>query len=169
MAIAFSRSLRSLQSDGWRAPLVGLLLGILLLAVWVGWFFLASVRFNETGRVVRIDENGFLIAEFSTASLARLKRGQMALVRLDSEQVGVSIDTKTVPVQAVVSEVKPFDLVPGQVRLAVLPEQAKLLPTALPDQPAIALSASVEVVVERLSPAQLVLRNVGLTQTAKGV
>lgn len=169
MAIAFSRSLRSLQADGWRAPLVGLLVGILLMAVWVGWFFLASVHFNETGRVVKIDENGFLIAEFSTASLAHLKRGQMALVRLDNEQVGVSIDSKTAPLQAVVSEVKPFDLVPGQVRLAVLPGQATSLPAAFPDQAAIALSASVEVVVERLSPAQLVLRNIGLTQAAKGV
>lgn len=176
MAIAFARSLRSLQADSWRAPLLGVLIGIVLMAVWLGWFFLASVSFSETGRMLNADENGFLIGEFSLASVARLKRGQKALIRLDSNTDDTVADEANsraavmqMPVHAIVAEVNPIDLPPGQVRFAVPPGQPVSLPVGLPDEPPLPLAASVEVIVKHLSPAQLVLQHIGLAQSDSDV
>ena len=151
MAIAFSRSLRSLQADRWRATLLGLVVAILLLTAWCGWFFFASIAFSESGRVLAVDDNGFLIAEFPSASLARLKRGQSALV----QPGGTEPNKLALP--AVIAEVYPDDLPPGQIRLALPPRHAVL------DNP---LQARVQIILERLTPMQLVLRHIGLTQTS---
>ena len=173
MAIAFSRSLRSLQADSWRAPLLGLLTGIALMAIWLGWFFLASVNFSETGRMLNADENGFLIGEFSLTSVARLKRGQTALIRLDRDTDAAEDSNRAPvmqpPVHAIVTEVNPIDLPPGQVRFAVPPGQPVSLPSGLPDEPPVPLAASVEVIVKRLSPARLVLQHIGLAQSDNDV
>ena len=152
MAIAFSRSLRSLQADRWRTTLVGLVVAVVLLAAWCSWFFFASIAFGETGHVAFVDENGFLVAEFPSNSLAKLHRGQAASVLLES---GTS--NKSTAVVAILTEVYADDLAPGHIRLAVSPRQSLLVN---PQQ------ARVEIILERLSPAQLALRYLGLAQSS---
>jgi len=159
MAIAFARSLRSLQADGWRAPMLGLLAGILLMVAWASWFFLSSVAFTESGRLLANDANGFLIVQFPTSSLDRLKRGQAATLRWSGDAVSKA------SLRAVIAQVRPTDLAAGQVRIAIPPDQPAPPPGLLPTQdneselPAV----TVEVTVERLSPAQLVLRRIGMS------
>ena len=149
MAIAFSRSLRSLQADRWRGTVVALLVAIVLLAAWLGWFFFASIAFGERGRVLTIDDNGFLIAEFPNTSLTKLKRGQAASILPDNSSA-----TPSSPIPAIITDVAADDLAPGQIRLAFSSRQGQL---HNPSQ------AQVEVILDRLSPAQLVLRHIGLT------
>ena len=54
MPTTFSRTMRSLEGDGFRANLFVLALGTLLLAGWLGWFLLSRVALYEvTGQIVR--------------------------------------------------------------------------------------------------------------------
>jgi hypothetical protein len=48
VSLSFSRSLRSLQNDSYGLSLVRQAVGILLLAAWSAWFFLAKVTLYET-------------------------------------------------------------------------------------------------------------------------
>jgi hypothetical protein len=165
MAIAFARSLRSLQADGWRGPLWGLLAGIILVTIWASWFFLSSIAFTETGRLLGNDGNGFLIAQFPTTHLERLKRGQQVTLRWQGGTVKSSV------LHAVIAQPRPKDLAAGQVRLAIVPNQSTAQPAmAQPglltinddaEQPTV----SVEALIERLSPARLVMRRIGMSHS----
>jgi len=55
MAIPFARSMRSLDADSFR--LSGTLLAVagLLLAAWLGWFFLAEISLYEVSEVARVE------------------------------------------------------------------------------------------------------------------
>jgi membrane fusion protein (multidrug efflux system) len=55
MPTAFSRSLRSLEADGYRRSLWALLLVVVLLAAGAGWFFFATVAVYETTEQARLE------------------------------------------------------------------------------------------------------------------
>ena len=55
MPTSFSRSLRSLEADRFRWSLVGIVVGIVLLATWIAWFFLARVALYEVSDQARLE------------------------------------------------------------------------------------------------------------------
>ena len=55
MSTAFSRAMRTLESDGFGRSLTGLLLTILLLGLWAAWFFLGRVDRYEVTDVARLE------------------------------------------------------------------------------------------------------------------
>ena len=61
--IAFARTLRALDADGFRRSKLGLLIAAILLAAWTWWMLAARVPQYETATNVRI-EDGRAIAYF---------------------------------------------------------------------------------------------------------
>lgn len=55
MSSGFSRSMRSLDADGFRRPTLGLLLVAALLGAWGAWFFLARVALYEVTDTARLE------------------------------------------------------------------------------------------------------------------
>jgi membrane fusion protein (multidrug efflux system) len=55
VSATFSQTLRSLEAEGNRRPLVGILLGLALLGAWGAWFFGARVRVLETSEAARLE------------------------------------------------------------------------------------------------------------------
>lgn len=163
MAIAFSRSLRSLQADNWRATLLSLLLAMLLISLWCGWFFFAAVHFTANGQVLGVDENGLLLGDFSALSqqqFAQLKRGQLVSIKLpDQKLVNQANSTaQASTLQASIVQLTGADLALQHVRLALLRQQAYTDLTALQQ-------ASLDVLLEQISPAQFLLRHIGLSHS----
>src|SRR5437899_12372058 len=48
MSTAFSRSVRSLEADGFKRSIFGFLLVFVLLGAWTAWFFFARVAIGRT-------------------------------------------------------------------------------------------------------------------------
>jgi len=55
MSATFSHSLRSLNADGFRHSIAGLLLAAVLLGSWVGWFLFAQVTLYEVTDTARLE------------------------------------------------------------------------------------------------------------------
>src|SRR2546428_11008458 len=55
MSATFSHSLRSLNADGFRRSLAGMLLAVVLLGAWVGWFLFARVTLYEVTDMARLE------------------------------------------------------------------------------------------------------------------
>lgn len=143
MAIAFSRSLRSLQADGWRATLIGLMIALVLLMAWCSWFFFTSIDFTVSGTITGHDDNGFLIVQFPSTETAHIKRGQQAQI--------IDPNSKN-KLYALVTEVENS----GQVKLAVPPRQQNIKNLQ---------HAQINIVWQRRTPAQLVLSHIGLSDS----
>lgn len=79
--IAFARTLRALDADGFGASKLGLLLAALLLIAWSWWMLAARVPQYESTTNVRI-ESGRAVAYFPADAISRIKVGQPAKVHL---------------------------------------------------------------------------------------
>jgi hypothetical protein len=160
MATPFSRTMRSVKSDGFRTALVGLSLGTVVLLLWLAWFFLARITLYETSQSATVSPAGEIVADFAPTALGRILPGQSALVRLGSNTAtGLP---QTVP--AVVMKVKD-ETSRGRVR-------AELYMLDLPADLAAGqtgMTGQVEVEVEYVSPAVLVMRASGQFLHAPGV
>jgi uncharacterized membrane protein (UPF0127 family)/multidrug resistance efflux pump len=55
MSTPFSRSMQSLAADGFRRPLVGMCLAVVLLSAWAAWFFFAGVTLYEVSAAARLE------------------------------------------------------------------------------------------------------------------
>jgi hypothetical protein len=152
--------MRSLASDSLRASVVGLSLGILVLLLWLGWFFLARITVYETSQSATMATSGEVVAYYVPTALSRILPGQSALVRFTTgTATGLP---QTVP--AVVMDVKEEaarDRV--RVRLHVLDIPSDLMV----GQAGLAAQADIE--VEYVSPAVLVMRASGQFLQAPGV
>lgn len=84
MAIAFPRSIRALGNDRFRPSLVTLVITMLFLFVWFGWFFFAQIPTYEDTTNFKPGRNGSVTATFPAPALARLKEGQKAILDLNS-------------------------------------------------------------------------------------
>ena len=153
MSIPFSRSMRSLQADGFRFSLVWLVIAIALLTAWLAWFFLAQITLYETGQFVSITRDGTVVASFSAESLGRIRQGQYALLRFDA----AAKEDQAGPIPAIVLNVAPAAQAkgPGRVELYPLPQGASRIPARE------TLTGRVDVEIEYLSPAALVMRASG--------
>ena len=60
MSLAFPRSIRALNHDAGYATLVGLLVGIVLLALWGAWLVLGRIPIYETSRQWQVARDGTL-------------------------------------------------------------------------------------------------------------
>lgn len=149
MSIAFSRSLRSLAANDFRASALGLLLVITLLLAWLAWFLLARVALYEVSTTARLVSKSQAIAEFPRAALGRIAPGQPAHVRLDAFSAG-----QAAAIRATVSQVMAgtYD---GRVLVLI-----EIYPApAIPLQQGLTGTAVIE--VEQVTPVELVLRAAG--------
>jgi hypothetical protein len=134
--IAFTRTLRALDADDFRASKLGLLAAGALLIAWTWWMFSARIPQYESTTNVRI-ESGQVIAYFPPGALARVRTDQPATVVLGDSSF------------------------PARVQ-SVASDHAELVLTPNPQPPIPASAeASAEIEVSATSPASIVLRTVG--------
>ncbi len=145
MAITFSRSMRSLKADGFRALLVWLLLVMVLIVAWGGWFFLARITLYEIGQTASVVKGGTIVTDLPAKAAERLQRGQTASFR----PAGTP-DSQLVAISAMVMKVTRL---PGQDRIRV-----ELLPQEDEIPPEVGTTGQVEIEVEYVSPATLAVR-----------
>jgi len=154
MSLEFSRSLRSLRIDSFRLSRIGLVLAILILSALIAWFFLAKVTLFETSTSLTFSEEGRLMAVFPPESIKRIQPGQSAILRVSS---GADQPTSNIPalVYGVDSEQK-------QIELLLMSSE---IPEGFSNEK---FSGQLEVEVEYITPAQLVLRSSGKVITRNG-
>lgn len=149
MSLQFSRSLRSLKIDSFRASRVALVLAIINAVILLLWFFLGRITLYEVSSELSLGEDGSLEAAFTQEALARLYPGQSAILRVDAGP-----DQPLVTAPALLVDVDDRSAV---AQFLVMTED--LSSSALRGDP---LSrAEIEVEVEYVTPATLVLRASG--------
>ena len=112
MATSFSRSLRSLEADRFRWSLLGIVIGIVLLATWIAWSFLARVALYEVSDKARLEVGREPHAVMSFVS-GRIVRSAMdldneveegdILVELDADEVRFVLEEKRAEVAGLAS------------------------------------------------------------------
>lgn len=159
MPAPFANTLRSLNADRFRGSLIGLGVALVLLMAWGGWFLLARITIYEVSATAVVAGEGFVIADFPSAQLERIRRGQAAWL------YPVRDGTKQpIRVPAVVFEIiRPGSAEPVQVKL--FPVLDRDLSEILPE----GQKVRVEIEAEAVSPAALVLRTSGLLVDTPGV
>jgi hypothetical protein len=154
MSVPFGQSMRSLAADGARGAIIATWITVALLAAWTGWFFLAEVTVRQAASARIEARKGVVhvVAELPPEdSLGRIwpgQRGQLRLAAFPWTQYG------TVPVEVARVDGEARD---GrvQIELSVHPDHDTRIPLGH------GLPGTVEIEVERLSPAALVLRAAG--------
>ena len=150
MPTIFSRSMRSLERDGFRITLGALLLVSLLLALWGAWFFGATVSLYAVTDWAWVEVDGEpnvgIVAELDEREARRVRPGQRAWFRLEGQ------GTIEATVTGVASEIQG-----GKIRVELSVDEAHR--SRLPEGSG--FHGRVEIEVERVSPAALVLRSVG--------
>lgn len=156
MSNSFPRTLRALHADRSTRVVGLLLLATLLLAAWLAWFLLASITLFEVADTAQIKGAGaaegeiWVEAQFPARAAGRVQPGQAGRFRAS----GVSRQQDgglPVRVESVANVSQSGGWV---VRLALEPTA-----TGIPLQPG--QPGTVEVAVERLSPAALVFHATG--------
>jgi hypothetical protein len=139
--------MRSLRLDSFRATRIGLVLAVVIMLALIVWFFMAKVTLYEVTTSLDRNADGKLMATFPKEARARLRPGMPAILRLPQ-----SPDQPAMTIPAVV-----FDLPREgeQVEIMILPGEAPL------DAQQGKLTGQVEVEVEYVTPAELVLRTSG--------
>jgi hypothetical protein len=159
MPTPFTNTLRSLNADRFHAALIGLGVALVLVIAWGCWFFLARMTMYEVSASAVVADDGVVIAEFAAAKPGRIRRGQAAWlypVRDGGKQ--------RVNVPAVVFDItRPSSAESAQVKL--FPVLDRDLSELLPE----GQKVRVEIEVESVSPAVLVLRTSGLLVDTPGV
>ncbi len=141
--IAFARTIRALDADDFRGSKLGLLVAIVLLALWTWWFFTARIPQYEVTASVRLElDHNSAVADFPAT--AGIQTGQHA--QIISNDGGI--------IEAQVEKVR-NEPTTGSLRV-----QFNLFPS--PQSPATShqppATARVSVETNRISPAALVLR-----------
>jgi len=147
VSLQFSRSMRVLQLDSFRAARIGLLLAALNMAILVIWFFTAKVTLYEVSTEIALGDSDRIIASFPKESLARVRVGQPAWLRVD-----LGAEQPSLKLPALVYEIQRDQ---NKVVFVVLANESPV--NYLAEKP----SGQVEVEVEYITPAELVLRTSG--------
>ncbi len=159
MPTPFDNTLRSLNADRFHASLIGLGVAVVLLIAWGSWFLLARMTIYEVSASAVVARDGFVLADFPSAKLERIRRGQAAWLRPVPDAA-----KQPVSVPAVV-----FDIIGSPSAESA---RVKLFPILDRDPNKILLEGQkvrVEIEVESVSPASLVLRTSGLSIDTPGV
>ena len=149
MSLQFSRSLRSLKIDSFRASRVAMILAIVNMIILLAWFFLGTITLYEVSSDLRLNEDGSLDAEFSKEAVPRLYPGQSAVLRIDA---GPDQALVTAPALLIA-----IDDSSGVAQFLVMTDDVPK--TALRGD--LSGRAEIEVEIEYVSPATLVLRASG--------
>jgi hypothetical protein len=149
MSIAFTHSLRSLQTDRNRSSLVALSLAGLLFLGWLAWFFLAPVTLYETGQIVQTSSAGVVVAHFPSTAQARLQPGQAVQLQLAGVAPG-----DTIP--ATVADITEH-LTGDEIEVTIYADMDDGNVAALQN----GMTGQASVAVEQVSPARLLLRATG--------
>lgn len=158
MAVPFAQTIRSLNADRGIAALVLVALLSLLLAVWLIWAFSArfSVYANSETAPIRLDD--IITTTFSADAAKDLKKGQAALIYLDSPPLS----------EQFILQGQVISIASGSdgVEVQVAPDLRQLETGPINSEILAAFSTSVPghvaVEVEMLSPATLLLRSAGI-------
>jgi hypothetical protein len=97
VTVPFSRSLRSLRIDSFRASVIGMILAMLIVFALIAWFFLAKVTLYEYSSSITFNEDGRIYAVFPPEAMPRLRPGQSAILR-----VSLPPDTRQMSLPALV-------------------------------------------------------------------
>ncbi|MBV7329449.1 hypothetical protein KFU94_14600 [Chloroflexi bacterium TSY] len=147
MTVQFSHSVRSIQADNLRPILIGTAFFVVLMFGWALWFFLAAIPNYENSTSATYRQDGYVMADFSSTAFGRLQRGQSA------QFTPLATDSTKVVIPMIITDVYPETT---QAQLVLRVEDDNVFPI----QPGI--TGEVKVVVERISPARVVLRSAGL-------
>lgn len=149
MPAPFARTLRALDADNPRRTWAGMLLAVVLLALWLAWLFLAPLPVIARSDSARVAEDmagkPIILAGFpASLALTRLRPSQPARLTLDGLPGNL-------PAQVVTVDDLPRE---GhiQVVLSLTDEPAALRP---------GMTGTVEIETDRLTPAALLLRAIG--------
>lgn len=147
MSVPFSRSLRSMHVDSFRASLIGMILAVLLVFALIGWFLLAKVSMYEYSSKVSFQDDGRIFATFEEDAMPRIRTGQTGILHLDlGEDTGqISLPILIVGKEADQNRAE-FLVMEGTVPSGISVKEAP---------------AQLEVEVEYISPIQLVMRASG--------
>ena len=147
MSLQFSRSMRVLQLDSFRAARIGLLLAALNMAILVIWFFTAKVTLYEVSDEIALGTEDRIIASFPKDALSRIRTGQPAWLRIDP-----GAEQSSIKLPALVYEVQRDQ---NKAVFVILANESPV--NYLAEKP----SGQIEVEVEYITPAELVLRTSG--------
>jgi hypothetical protein len=149
MSLPFSRSMRSLHADSYRFSLAVFIGSIGLLTAWAAWFFLARITLYETGQIVGTTRRGTVVAQLPAQAAEKIRRGQLAVVRLQGPLVDQS-GTLPGTVQDVTKKA-------DQVRVELYMPQKIAAPINSQER----MAGQVEIAVEHVSPATLLTQPTG--------
>lgn len=127
-----------------------LVLAMLILGAWGLWFILGQVSSYEVSSILSVNKAGMVVAEYPRDEDGRIWEGQSATLRLDvMGEDGRPLNVPAIVMKVVVPETaEPIKVELAPLELADLPPQANL-------------KGRVEIEVERVSPATLILRASG--------
>jgi len=152
MSTTFSRSMRSLERDGFRFTLTVLLIAALLLVAWGVWFFLATVPVYTVIHTFDLDVNSgstHIVVELEASEAANVRPQQKAWIRLTGARALPATVTRVVN--------EPLPGGDGKTRVELALEEGA--GSILSEQNN--LQGRVEIEVERLTPSALALRSIG--------
>ncbi|MBN9391555.1 MAG: hypothetical protein J0I20_26215 [Chloroflexi bacterium] len=147
MATTFSHTLRSLRADNFRGSIWLVLLGVLALIFWFGWFFFAQILIYSTSQSASLQSSNRAVAVFPLSEVKRLHPGQTARLQLAGLENNGTITGRVSNIEQTAQGL--------QVSLDLQP--APDVPVQLQN----GMSGSVKIEVEQVSPATLVLRAIG--------
>lgn len=147
MSIQFSRSVRALRLDSFRATRIGLVIAVLIMLALILWFFLAKVTLYESSTTLETKPDGMILATFPGEARPRLRPGMPAILRMSQ-----GADQPSVTLPAVVWNLPTEG---EQVEILLLSGGETL------SQQQGKLSGQVDVEVEYITPVALVLRTSG--------
>jgi hypothetical protein len=153
MSMPFTRSIRALRTDREWPALTILISALALLGLWLIWFSWASIPLYETGRITNVSRYGVIIALFSTEAATHLQPGQVGLIRSMEESNTEELAQGSPAMVMLVNHSDENGQV--EVELASLSSQEFAL-EELGDG-----TSSVQIEVDRLSPAQWIWRASG--------
>lgn len=81
MASAFSRTMRSVQSDRFSIAVAGLIIAVVLAVVWGKWFFTAQVTFYETSQRLSVAAHETVVTDFPSDARGSAQRATKTRIR----------------------------------------------------------------------------------------
>lgn len=148
MSLPFSRSIRSLEIDSYKASRVGMILAILILLAILLWFFLVKITIYEFSSQIEFIGNDRISAVFPDESIKKIRTGQPAIINLD---LGPDLPKATLP--AFVIEI---DKEQGKAELIIVSENLYQIPLSED------MTGQVQVEIEYITPATLIRRASGM-------
>ena len=158
MANSFTRTTRSLKADGHSTSLIGFLGVLILLAVWGAWFFVAGVPIRQSSANAQVTGPQKVTAVFPSDSALGISRGQA----VDYHPAG-NIGAQIGPIPGSVTSVAD-DTTGDLTRVEIALRLEQTLPAPLQE----GLKGRVDVEMEQVSPAKLILRSAGMVNQANG-